>query len=159
MNTKGALIGGAIGATAGGLGGFFTAHALRSSRKPMHAAGFTLGGAILLGGIGAYFGGNTASAAALTSGSNTVTTSFWNKLTPLQQQTYKSKLYDWLTSAVSGNTWPSSVESPDQAGITSLTSLDDSGNLALATDGYQTANSVGPGDGTIDQATYNAVTA
>jgi hypothetical protein len=129
----------------------------------MHQAAYAAGGAILVGALGAFLGGQVQAAPQLPSnpanpnapGSN----AYWNTLTPLQQQTYKSKLYDWATQATTSGTYPSSVQSLSELGVKSVADLDDPGNLALVTDAFQTASGgVGAYAGVIDAAVYKAVT-
>ena len=128
--------------------------------------GTLLGGAALAVGAVYYFtrpkttASTTASGGSAAPGVTNLTDngpgSFWASLSSVQQDAYRTSLWDWVNN--NPNTWPSTIETPAQAGITSVASLSDIDNLTLATDGYQTAHNFTNANGVVDQATFNGVT-
>lgn len=143
----------------------------------MHMAGYSLGGAVLLGTLGAYVGSQVQAAPALPPGPSngqplpanvTNTTdngagSYWTTLTPLQANAYKAGLWAWIKGG--SPPWPATTEDPTSAGITSLQSLDDLSNLGFATAAWATAQNIALGSivytnstsGYVDPATFHAV--
>lgn len=71
---------------------------------------------------------------------------YFNNLTPAQQQSVLSKLYAWYSTfkSTAGDTWPAAVQDPNLSSVADLTSDPTGGNFSLTIDAYQQV-AYGPG--------------